>query len=156
MLSYVDTIPLLLQNKVRVLVYNGDADYVSHWYGASAWVTNMDWSGQPLFLEAPVTEWFIDGQCKYPSTLMISPIMLSRYRKPSPPSLSEISDKNIPSNKGICGWYQSAQGLTFVRIREAGHLLSMDQPLVVLTLINSFMHKTPLTVYGYLSAYAYN
>jgi len=156
MLSYANTIPLLLHNQVRVLVFNGDSDYVSHWYGAEAWVASMNWSGQTSFASAPVTEWFMDGQCKYPSTIPNSPYFPSHSsaRIPSPPSVPELSLNNADDQngkKGVCGWYQSAEGLTFVRIREAGHLVAMDQPLAVLTLIDGFIHNTPLTVLAYLS-----
>jgi len=155
MSSYADTIPILLENKVRVLVYNGDAEYVSNWYGAEAWVSRVNWSGQSAFSSAPLTEWFLDGQCKYPSTIPHSSLSVrSRSRLPSPPSPSEINylQKDDESGrKGVCGWYQSARGLTFVRIRESGHLVPMDQPLAVLTLIDGFIHNNPLTVLAYLS-----
>jgi len=43
----------LLNKGIQVLVYNGDLDLVSNWVGAEYWTTNVTWSGQKDFINAP-------------------------------------------------------------------------------------------------------
>jgi len=154
MLSYAADIPLLLQNKVRVLIYNGDADYMCNWYGVQSWIKSMKWPGQAAFLNAPLSPFLVDGQCPSKSSSTITTLSrtnISLSRVPSPPSPSALRDLEEPVENGVCGWYQNVLGLTFARIKDAGHLAPMDQPTVLLNLINAFLHNSPLKIFSYLS-----
>ena len=48
---YVNYVPPLLEAGVRVLIYAGDADYICNWIGNKAWITALEWSGTPAFLQ---------------------------------------------------------------------------------------------------------
>jgi len=74
----------------------------------------------------------------------------SRLLFPTFPSAS-LRELEARVEKGVCGWYKNALGLTFARIRDAGHLAPMDQPTVLLTLVNAFIHNSPLKTFTYLS-----
>lgn len=43
------TIPELLENKIRVLIYAGDMDFICNWIGNKNWTTALDWSGKASF-----------------------------------------------------------------------------------------------------------
>jgi len=57
MKPYVNDIPLLLENELRVLVYAGDADFICNWYGNKAWTTELKWTGQFGFQNTNDTIW---------------------------------------------------------------------------------------------------
>ena len=45
-------------------------------------------------------------------------------------------------NKELLGYVQSAAGLTFVVIRNAGHMVPIDTPEWALRVVEDFLHKT--------------
>jgi len=59
--SYRDDIPILLNNNIRVVIYNGDLDLICNWIGGSMWVEGMPWSGQTAFNKAPTKAWKVSG-----------------------------------------------------------------------------------------------
>ncbi|KAJ8655583.1 hypothetical protein O0I10_008671 [Lichtheimia ornata] len=58
MLPYVNEIPQLLEDGIRVLIYAGDADFVCNYMGNKAWVIKLPWSGHNEFASAKDTAWF--------------------------------------------------------------------------------------------------
>jgi len=50
-------IALALENKVQVLIYSGDLDFVYNWMGSMAWLHSMKWHGRDAFLR--------ENLCKY-------------------------------------------------------------------------------------------
>ena len=42
--------PKILDAGINVLIYNGEDDYITNWYGAAAWTTSLEWSGREDFL----------------------------------------------------------------------------------------------------------
>jgi cathepsin A (carboxypeptidase C) len=47
------TVPALMENGVRVLVYNGDDDFIVNWIGSKNWTTALQWAKQSEFQQAP-------------------------------------------------------------------------------------------------------
>ncbi|KAF0449283.1 peptidase S10, serine carboxypeptidase [Gigaspora margarita] len=64
-LQFDKFISQLLESKVRVLIYAGDADYLCNWYGVEAWVKELQWSGKEGFNNANVTQWMTKDPVKY-------------------------------------------------------------------------------------------
>jgi cathepsin A (carboxypeptidase C) len=46
------TIPQLLENDIRVLIYAGDMDFICNWIGNKNWTTALQWSKQAEFAAA--------------------------------------------------------------------------------------------------------
>ncbi|OLL24784.1 Carboxypeptidase Y [Neolecta irregularis DAH-3] len=49
MKTYVDEIPVLLEQGMPILIYAGEADYICNWKGCLAWVESLEWSGSLEF-----------------------------------------------------------------------------------------------------------
>ncbi|CAG8611432.1 35824_t:CDS:2 [Gigaspora margarita] len=64
-LQFDKFISQLLESKIRVLIYAGDADYLCNWYGVEAWVKELQWSGKEGFNNANVTQWMTKDPVKY-------------------------------------------------------------------------------------------
>jgi len=99
--SYRTDIPTLLAD-YRVLLYNGDLDLMCNFYGTSALLSQMPWSGQTAFNSAANTTWTgPDGQ--------------------------------------PAGSFRTAEGLTYIVVYNAGHMVPHDQPENALNMINRFL-----------------
>ncbi|KAL3849526.1 hypothetical protein ACJIZ3_011408 [Penstemon smallii] len=61
MKNYMNGIPSLLENGVKVLVYAGEYDLICNWLGNFRWVHAMKWVGQKKFGSAPLTPFIVDG-----------------------------------------------------------------------------------------------
>jgi len=59
--SYRDDIALLLQY-YPVIFYNGNYDLICNFYGTSALLDQMPWSGQTQWVHAPNVTWHVGGQ----------------------------------------------------------------------------------------------
>ncbi|XP_078178376.1 serine carboxypeptidase-like [Carex rostrata] len=56
------SIPSLLEDGIRVLIYAGEYDLICNWLGNSRWVQAMEWSGQKDFMLAPNQSFIVDGK----------------------------------------------------------------------------------------------
>lgn len=61
MLPYIDAFPALLE-KIPVLIYAGDRDYICNWIGNAYWTGNLTWSGQEGFNQQKLGSWVVDKQ----------------------------------------------------------------------------------------------
>ncbi|GKV01293.1 hypothetical protein SLEP1_g13858 [Rubroshorea leprosula] len=53
-------IPELLEDGIRVLLYEGEYDLICNWLGNYRWVNALNWSGQKDFLAAPIVPFVVD------------------------------------------------------------------------------------------------
>ncbi|KAI8887577.1 peptidase S10, serine carboxypeptidase [Backusella circina FSU 941] len=58
MRPYVDEVPDLLEDNIKILVYAGDADFICNWMGNKAWTVALQWDGYEEFSAANDTEWY--------------------------------------------------------------------------------------------------
>lgn len=59
MQSVSDKLPALLE-KYRVLIYNGQYDFICNLVGVQDLYYNLDWSGKQAFQQAARTSWFVE------------------------------------------------------------------------------------------------
>ncbi|KAJ3217562.1 hypothetical protein HDU67_007634 [Dinochytrium kinnereticum] len=57
MRPYVNLIPGILEEGVKILIYAGDSDYICNWMGNQAWTLALEWEGKEGFNEAPEINW---------------------------------------------------------------------------------------------------
>ena len=86
---YVNDLPPLLEEGVRILIYAGDADFICNWFGNKAWTKLLEWYGQDGFNEAKDVAW-----------------------------KSKLSGKPL-------GEYRTFENFAFLRVYEAGHMVSL-------------------------------
>ncbi|CAO0801662.1 unnamed protein product [Mucor circinelloides] len=60
MRPYVNEVPKLLEDDIKILIYAGDADFICNWMGNKAWTIQLPWSGHEEFSNANDTEWYSD------------------------------------------------------------------------------------------------
>lgn len=58
MRPYVDEVPGLLEDDIKILIYAGDADFICNWMGNKAWTVALEWDGSDEFSTANDTEWY--------------------------------------------------------------------------------------------------
>ncbi|KAJ3367842.1 hypothetical protein HDU91_001053 [Kappamyces sp. JEL0680] len=112
MRPYVEYIPQLLENGIKVLIYAGDAgttaeanvDYICNWIGNKAWTMSLEWSGQEEFANAEDALW-----------------------------TSKLTGKEA-------GEFRMHDNFAFLRVYEAGHMVPYDQPEHSLEFINMWLH----------------
>lgn len=49
MKPYVNDLPPLLEEGIRIMIYAGDADFICNWMGNKAWTLKLDWFGNDGF-----------------------------------------------------------------------------------------------------------
>jgi serine carboxypeptidase-like clade 4 len=59
--NFAYELPLIMNEGIRVTVYNGDLDLICNWVGGSMWVNAMKWDGQSKFQAAPTKPWKMNG-----------------------------------------------------------------------------------------------
>merc|ERR1712232_833493 len=64
MLSLQDKITYLLKNKVHLLVYSGDKDFICNWRGGEAWTNEAEWDHSAEFKNATYQDWTMKGMDK--------------------------------------------------------------------------------------------
>ena len=52
-------VPGLLE-KIPVLIYAGDADFICNWLGNLAWTNALEWPGQKAYAKAPLEDFLLD------------------------------------------------------------------------------------------------
>lgn len=115
MTSVHQVLPGLLDAGIKVLVYAGDADYMVNWMGDKQWTIDMTWEGKDAFDNAPDVDWLVPaGQ-----------------------------DENGEDQFHRAGKVRTANGLTFLQVHRAGHMVPFDQPEAALDLVTKFTHDTP-------------
>lgn len=57
MKPYFKSVIDLLEQKLPVLIYAGDKDFICNWLGNQAWTNALQWSGLKKFAEEPVRDW---------------------------------------------------------------------------------------------------
>jgi cathepsin A (carboxypeptidase C) len=50
----------LLENKIKVLVYSGDKDFICNWRGGEAWTHNLEWEGAEEFKSIEYNKWNVN------------------------------------------------------------------------------------------------
>ena len=55
--DYQTTIPDLIMNGTRVMIYAGDVDFICNWMGNKAWTLALEWSGKDAFNAAQDADW---------------------------------------------------------------------------------------------------
>ncbi|GLT80762.1 hypothetical protein SLA2020_521850 [Shorea laevis] len=55
-------IPELLEDGIRVLLYEGEYDLICNWLGNSLWVNALEWSGQKEYQAARTVPFVVDGK----------------------------------------------------------------------------------------------
>lgn len=58
------SLPDLLHSGVRIMIYNGDADWTCNWIGSKAWVLKLNWNGKKGFNEAVDKFWISEATGK--------------------------------------------------------------------------------------------
>ncbi|KAI8071446.1 Alpha/Beta hydrolase protein [Gongronella butleri] len=57
MRPYVNEVPPLLEDGIRVLIYAGDADFICNYMGNRAWTLELPWSGKDEYTAAKDKKW---------------------------------------------------------------------------------------------------
>ncbi|QSL66442.1 hypothetical protein MERGE_000822 [Pneumocystis wakefieldiae] len=97
-LSSVSYLKSLLEADLKVLIFAGDQDVICNWYGVSAWVHAMKWDGSEAFNKLDFRTW-------------------------------RLSRKLGNKLKGtVAGQVKHHDGLTLLRVRDAGHAVGETQP----------------------------
>jgi cathepsin A (carboxypeptidase C) len=56
------SVATILENKVKVLVYSGDKDYICNWRGGESWTNTLSWEKKEEFNQLEYKEWTVDGK----------------------------------------------------------------------------------------------
>ncbi|KAF4742807.1 hypothetical protein FOZ63_014232, partial [Perkinsus olseni] len=100
----------------RVLIYAGDVDYICNWIGNKHWALNLEWEGQEQFNKQDDLD-------------------IKVFTENS-------SGKSVAKVRSVT--LDNGGQFTFMQIKEAGHMVPMDQPAVALHMLNDFLdNKLP-------------
>lgn len=99
----------LLNDGIRVLVYNGDADLMVNWQSSDAWTKALEWRGTSGFNAAPTRRFLAED-----AALAGSPAV-------------------------DAGTVRSFANFTFLRVFNSGHMVPKNQPAVALDMLNKFL-----------------
>jgi cathepsin A (carboxypeptidase C) len=105
MKEFQTSVAYLLENKMNVLIYAGEYDFICNYMGNLAWTKTLEWSGAEAFNNAVNTTWM-----------------------------------PTESNADGAGSYITAQGFTFLKVKNAGHMVPMDQPYNALEMLRSHVN----------------
>lgn len=99
----------LLNDGIRVLVYNGDADLMCNWQSSHAWTRALNWNGAEGFNAAKERHFFAED--------------------------ANMAGAE-PVDAGIV---RSFGNFTFLRVFNAGHMVPKNQPAAALDMLNKFL-----------------
>ncbi|KAI9142620.1 peptidase S10, serine carboxypeptidase [Paraphysoderma sedebokerense] len=105
-----------LASKIKVFLYNGDADIICNYVGNEAMLSELSWNGKTGF-----------GSKRF------KPFFFKEDRLEI--DLENRGDKE----EKLYGIYRSARGLTYMRVFEAGHMVPFNQPKGSLEMIKAFV-----------------
>ena len=122
MKRFEQVVPPMVEGGIRVLIYAGDVDFICNWMGNKAWTMALQWESAKEYHSTGDHEWYYDAA-------------------------SSVSTPNAAENT-LGGWARSAKSasggaLTFLQVKEAGHMVPMDQPEAALSMINAFTANQP-------------
>jgi len=103
----------LLERGVRILIYVGTTDLACNWVGNARWVEALDWTGHDAFGKLSLRDWSVVDKQTQNGTIIVS------------------------------GQTKSANGLTFLTIYEAGHMVPYDKPVEAVTMLDRWLDEVP-------------
>ncbi|KAI9711334.1 MAG: hypothetical protein M1820_002321 [Bogoriella megaspora] len=106
-------IPDLLE-KIPVLIYAGDADYICNWLGNHAWTEALEWKGKSSFNKAPLED-----------------LKLSKSALPNTKDSIKVGDK--------IGLAKASGNFSFIALHAGGHMVPHDQPRASLDMFNRWL-----------------
>lgn len=62
--SFMDQLSTVIQAGVRVVIWTGDADYVSNWFGTTKVADTIEWAKQETFANQPMVPYTLNGEQK--------------------------------------------------------------------------------------------
>lgn len=132
----------VLGNGTAVLIYAGDMDYICNWLGNEAWTLALEWPGQGAFTAASKRPWVPQSR----AAGGIQEDVASLFKWAGLPVPVDLAEQIISKSSGVskpAGMVRSAQGLTFLQVYGAGHMVPADVPSEALDMINAFIAGTP-------------
>ncbi len=111
----LDYLNLVLDRGLRVLVYHGMYDLVLPVSGMNEVLEASNWTKKDEWSRAPRSPYILEA--------------------------SSDSDKLQKSE--LMGYRQSGGGLTFVVVRNSGHMVPIDQPEWSLKIVDDFLQANP-------------
>ncbi|PLW15478.1 hypothetical protein PCASD_18973 [Puccinia coronata f. sp. avenae] len=118
-----DLIPEILNSGVRLLIYAGEDDFMCNYLGNERWM---------MALETEFSDEFRHKAHKY----------YSRY---SLQGNATVVQEDSPGHVGMVRSAGPGAGnLTYVSLRESGHMVPHDQPEIASELINKWLQNQPL------------
>ncbi|KAL9072006.1 MAG: hypothetical protein Q9157_005258 [Trypethelium eluteriae] len=106
-------VPGLLE-KIPVLIYAGDADYICNWLGNHGWTEALEWPGKKAFNKAPLDD-----------------LKLSKSAIPN--------EKDSVKAGDTIGLAKAAGNFSFITIHAGGHMVPHDQPVASLDMFNRWL-----------------
>lgn len=135
----------VLGNGTAVLIYAGDMDFICNWLGNEAWTLALEWPGQEAFSQASKKPWVPQSRA---AQRKAKDDLASLFRWAGlPVPMDLLVDKESEGGTdglGAAGQVRSAQGLTFLQVYGAGHMVPADVPSEALDMINAFLAGVPL------------
>lgn len=61
LLTTIDKVAEVAEAGKRVLIYNGDKDFICNWKGGLDWLHEMEWSGKQNFVGQELGQWSVEG-----------------------------------------------------------------------------------------------
>ncbi|KAJ3295870.1 Cell death protease [Rhizoclosmatium sp. JEL0117] len=109
-------IPTLITAGLKVLIFNGDRDFMINYIGVEQVLANLTWGGETGFT-TPRRDWLVNA------------VNAGEY------------------------WYD--RGLTYIRVWDAGHMVSADQPISGSAVLKELLAETPSSTVFVDSAYGW-
>lgn len=142
--------PDILEAGIRVLLYEGADDVQDGVAATDAWLSRLRWARSKEFRRAPRKLWKLEeavvddekfgsgctdagGGSSSPSDVFQSGIAVATG------SLVDVGVKSSSSSSPsapVVGYWRSGGGLDHVTVRNGGHMLPHDQPLVSLAMLD--------------------